>query len=77
MLKKWNDDHVCVGFTLIGTTEDFQKPQCMFCETVFSNASSKPSMDVGRSFSRGHQGIFPKFFQGGPKVVKVAILTQN
>ena len=29
------------------------------------------SMGVGRIFSKGgQQGIFPKFFQGGPKVVK-------
>ena len=30
-------------FTCTKTTEGLQKLQCMFCNTVFLNASSKPS----------------------------------
>jgi len=36
--KKWNDDYVRFGFICIGQTEDFQNPQCMICETVFSGS---------------------------------------
>jgi len=36
------------------------------------------AMGVGRIFSRGgYKGIFPKFFQGGTKVVKFGFLILN
>ena len=31
------------GFTCTEKTEGLQKPQCMFCNIVFSNANLKPS----------------------------------
>ena len=41
--KKWNDSYVQFGFTCAETTEGLQKPYCMFCNTVFSNANLNPS----------------------------------
>jgi len=36
--RKCNDAYVRFGVTCIGETEDFEKPQCMFCEIVFANS---------------------------------------
>ena len=41
--RKRNDCYVQFGFTFTETTEGLQKPQCMFCNIVFSNASLNPS----------------------------------
>ena len=41
--RKWKDFYVQFDFTCTKTTEGLQKPQCMFCNTVFSNVYLKPS----------------------------------
>ena len=41
--RKWNDSNVQFGLTSTETTERLQKPQCMYCNIVFSNANLKPS----------------------------------
>ncbi|CAM1324282.1 ZBED8 (predicted) [Pycnogonum litorale] len=53
--RKWNDDYVRFGFTCTGKPEDLQKPQCMLCDTVFSNANLKPSK-LQEHFNNRHGG---------------------
>ncbi|XP_037779480.1 protein ZBED8-like [Penaeus monodon] len=52
--RKWNDDYV--GFTCNGKIEDLQKPQCMLCGTVFSNANLKPSK-LQEHFNNRHEEL--------------------
>jgi len=58
--RKWIDNYVHFGFTCIGKTEDLQKPQCMLCEPVFSNADLKHSK-LEEHFNNRH---------GGPSLVR-------
>nr|XP_053635382.1 protein ZBED8-like [Cherax quadricarinatus] len=53
--RKWNDDYVRFGFTCNGKTEDLQKPQCIICGNVFSNANLKPSK-LQEHFNNQHGG---------------------
>ena len=41
--RKWKDSYVQFEFTCTERYEGLQKPQCMFCNTVFSNAYLKKS----------------------------------
>ena len=43
------------GFTCFETTEGLQKPQCIFCNVVFSNANLKPSK-LREHFNNRHGG---------------------
>ena len=53
--RKWNDNYVKFGFTCTETTEGLQKPQCIFCNVVFSNANLKPSK-LREHFNNRHGG---------------------
>ena len=53
--RKWKDDYVQFGFTCTGATEDLQKPQCIFCNVVFSSANLKPSK-LQEHFNNRHGG---------------------
>ena len=53
--RKWNDSYVQFGFTCTETTEGLQKPQCMFCNIVFSNANLKPYR-MQEHFNNRHGG---------------------
>ena len=53
--RKWNDNYVQFGFTCTETTEGLQKPQCIFCNVVFSNANLKPSK-LREHFNNRHGG---------------------
>jgi len=53
--SKWSGDYIRLDFTCIGKTEDFQTPQCMLCEIIFSNANLKPSK-LQEQFNNEHGG---------------------
>ena len=53
--RKWNDSYVQFGLTSTETTEGLQKPQCMFCNIVYSNANLKPSK-LRKHFNIRHGG---------------------
>ena len=53
--RKWKDSYVQFGFTCTETVEGLQKPQYLFCNTVFSNANLKPSK-LQEHFNNRHGG---------------------
>lgn len=53
--RKWNDNYVNFGFTCTGINNDVQKPQCILCGIVFSNANLKPSKLL-EHFNNRHGG---------------------
>ncbi|KAK4327553.1 hypothetical protein Pmani_001960 [Petrolisthes manimaculis] len=53
--RKWNDDYVCYGFTCVTEADGTERPQCILCSTVFSNANLKPSR-LKEHFNNRHGG---------------------
>ncbi|KAK3885513.1 hypothetical protein Pcinc_010254 [Petrolisthes cinctipes] len=53
--RKWNDDYVKYGFTCATEKDGTQRPQCILCSTLFSNANLKPSK-LDEHFKNKHGG---------------------
>ena len=41
--RKWNDEYVEFGFTVVNEKDGTEKPQCMICNLVMCNGNLKPS----------------------------------
>ena len=53
--QRWNDDYVQYGFTCVTEKDGTQRPQCILCSTMFSNANLKPSK-LDEHFKNRHGG---------------------
>ncbi|XP_076325489.1 protein FAM200C-like [Tachypleus tridentatus] len=53
--RKWNDEYVKFGFTCTTEKDGTQRPQCILCSTLFSNANLKPSK-LDEHFKNKHGG---------------------
>ncbi|XP_076322307.1 protein FAM200C-like [Tachypleus tridentatus] len=53
--RKWNDEYVKFGFTCTTEKDGTQRPQCILCSTLFSNANLKPSK-LDEYFKNKHGG---------------------
>lgn len=53
--RKWNNDYVRYGFTCMTEKDGTQRPQCILCSTVFTNANLKPSR-LNEHFNNRHGG---------------------
>ncbi|XP_076315072.1 protein FAM200C-like [Tachypleus tridentatus] len=53
--RKWNDEYVKFGFTCTTEKDGTQRPQCILCSTLFSNANLKPSK-LDEHFQNKHGG---------------------
>ena len=53
---KWNDAYVQYGFTFITEKDGTQRPHCVLCGTMFSNANFKPSK-LDEHFKNRHGGV--------------------
>ncbi|XP_045117651.1 protein ZBED8-like [Portunus trituberculatus] len=53
--RKWNDEYVNFGFTCATEKDGTQRPQCILCITLFSNANLKPSK-LDEHFKNKHDG---------------------
>ena len=54
--RKWNDGYVRYGFTCTTEKDGTQRPQCVLCNVVFSNANLKPSK-LDEHFKNLHGGL--------------------
>ncbi|XP_005376317.1 PREDICTED: protein ZBED8 [Chinchilla lanigera] len=54
--RKWDDDYVRYWFTCTTEVDGTQCPQCVLCNSVFSNADLRPSK-LSDHFNRQHGGI--------------------
>ena len=54
--RKWDDDYVRYWFTCMTEIDGTQRPQCVLCNSVFSNADLRPSK-LSDHFNRQHGGI--------------------
>ncbi|XP_068246893.1 protein FAM200C-like [Palaemon carinicauda] len=53
--RKWNGEYVKFGFTRDTEKDGTQRPQCILCSTLFSNANLKPSK-LDEHFKNKHGG---------------------
>ncbi|XP_076325352.1 protein FAM200C-like [Tachypleus tridentatus] len=53
--RKWNDEYIKFGFTCTTEKDGTQRPQCILCSTLFSNANLKPSK-LDEHFKNKHGG---------------------
>ena len=54
--RKWNDDYVKYGFTCVTEKDGTQRPQCVLCNSMFSNESLRPSK-LDAYFQSKHYGV--------------------
>ncbi|XP_005005209.1 protein FAM200C [Cavia porcellus] len=54
--RKWDDDYVRYWFTCTTEVDGTQRPQCVLCNSVFSNADLRPSK-LSDHFNRQHGGV--------------------
>ncbi|XP_010991120.3 protein FAM200C isoform X2 [Camelus dromedarius] len=54
--RKWDDDYVRYWFTCTTEADGTQRPQCVLCNSVFSNADLRPSK-LSDHFNRQHGGV--------------------
>ena len=53
--RKWSEDYVKHGFTCLTETDGTERPQCILCSKVLSNANLKPSR-LKEHFDNRHGG---------------------
>lgn len=54
--RKWEDDYVRYWFTCTTEADGTQRPQCVLCNSVFSNTDLRPSK-LSDHFNRQHGGV--------------------
>uniref|UniRef100_A0A250Y343 Protein ZBED8 n=1 Tax=Castor canadensis TaxID=51338 RepID=A0A250Y343_CASCN len=54
--RKWEDDYVRYWFTCTTEVDGTHRPQCVLCNSVFSNADLRPSK-LSDHFNRQHGGV--------------------
>ena len=68
--RKWKEEYTHFGFTMTKSSDGDERPQCILCNVLFSNANMKPSR-LQEHFNNKHGGVKPGQDSESLKIKKV------